>query len=138
MALSPQELSNTAWAVAELSFAHEPLLAAIAAQSIKRSMELKPLEIRMPLWSLCCLHELDPAWELFECLEKFSCPEPEHGGPSWRALLSECEQRGLSDGEMRLLSGLRHGSMTLPAACAATMRLAEAGGVATLEREPGK
>lgn len=50
--LIPQELSNTAWAFAELSFADDPLLDSIASSAGGRVSQFRPLEIRMLTWSL--------------------------------------------------------------------------------------
>merc|ERR1711865_947782 len=105
-------LSNAAWKVSEPSLAREPAVVTTWAQSMQRLSDFKPLEIRMLLWSLCCRHELTEAWKLFDVLDGASWPEPEHGGPCWRALLAQCEQRGLSDAEDQVLNVLRNDGMS--------------------------
>merc|ERR1712232_404340 len=107
----------------ELLVPNDPLLEAIASQAIQTLTECKPVEIRMLSWSLCRCRELTEAWKLFDVMSKCAWLEPDHGGPSWRALLAEMEHRELIDGEVRLLSSFNCGGLLRGAIDVSAFRL---------------
>jgi len=55
----PQELSNTAWSFARISFTHEPLLDAVSACSLQRASELSVQDVTTVAWSFAQLSKQD-------------------------------------------------------------------------------
>lgn len=58
-----------------------------------------------------------------------------HGGPAWRALLAEVEQRGLFEGEAKLLASLSNDTLQSIATDALALRTAEVGAACDALRE---
>eukprot|EP00747_Dinoflagellata_sp_TGD_P096288 gnl/TRDRNA2_/TRDRNA2_166792_c1_seq1.p1 gnl/TRDRNA2_/TRDRNA2_166792_c1~~gnl/TRDRNA2_/TRDRNA2_166792_c1_seq1.p1 ORF type:complete len:406 (+),score=52.68 gnl/TRDRNA2_/TRDRNA2_166792_c1_seq1:23-1219(+) len=63
---SPQHLTNTAWAFAELFFWHEPLMHAIASEASRRIRELRFGDGHTLVWSLEKGLPFCQAWSIFE------------------------------------------------------------------------
>eukprot|EP00747_Dinoflagellata_sp_TGD_P145528 gnl/TRDRNA2_/TRDRNA2_176593_c0_seq2.p1 gnl/TRDRNA2_/TRDRNA2_176593_c0~~gnl/TRDRNA2_/TRDRNA2_176593_c0_seq2.p1 ORF type:complete len:201 (+),score=15.99 gnl/TRDRNA2_/TRDRNA2_176593_c0_seq2:235-837(+) len=127
-----QDSSNAAQTAASVSHARRRAFEAAGAQAHSQTSCLKPLEVRMVLWCFGHVSDHPSAWRLLEQVDLQEVPERQ-GGPHWRAQLAECEQHGLTGGELHLLRLLpRSVAGAQPAVAAATtavraMRLAELG-----------
>eukprot|EP00747_Dinoflagellata_sp_TGD_P152438 gnl/TRDRNA2_/TRDRNA2_177303_c1_seq1.p1 gnl/TRDRNA2_/TRDRNA2_177303_c1~~gnl/TRDRNA2_/TRDRNA2_177303_c1_seq1.p1 ORF type:complete len:184 (+),score=34.41 gnl/TRDRNA2_/TRDRNA2_177303_c1_seq1:964-1515(+) len=143
---SRQQLANTAWAFATLSFVNEPLLDAIA-DAARRSVwspDADGKAFTSVLWALSRRRDLAAARKLFSTVcpcdenELFSMPS-EAAGP----LLMESEQSDDQALQLELLQVLSHSS-SLGAAARGVQaaRMAEAGhaqeAIALLHTEQGR